>query len=335
VWLKEGFATYCELLYTEHRYGFAERKAAVALIDTVYMGFLADPDSPVKDHPIAEPSHCKIFSWVVYQKGARFLDMLRGQMRLRHLPAYMGLLSPEQFDAESKRGDGYFFEQLRSARESGTRGLSTPEFEAHFLPYFNTIDLLDPWLYGLAYPTYTLDWTRERRESSNGLRVRVTQEERPGVPAYEMLAHIRYRSGPRALDEARLIGPGVTEWTVSLPPGAWDVEFDPDDWILESHRRVSHFAHFTPHHPYPNPASGEVTLSGKLDGEFPADAAVSVYDLQGRRVWDADLGMQSPGTVTTVWNGTRSDGRRVPGGVYFARVQVGEEHFLQRLVLLP
>jgi hypothetical protein len=270
--------------------------------------------------------------------------MLRGQMRLwyvnrsfRNEPADPDPLPADEFDARVQPGDELFFTMLLRVRQSGSfLGASTAEFVRDFLPFLGTIDFMDPWLYGLAYPTYTLDWIRERHDGlSSRLRVRVVQEESPGVPAYEMYAHIRYRSGSRARDEVRLIGPGVTEWTVNLPAGAWEMEFDPDDWMLETHRRVPYFTRFTPGHPYPNPSSSGFTFSGELEGTLPADVTIAVYDLQGRQVWETDLGARNPDTITATWNGTRSDGRRVPAGVYFARVQAGSQRFLQRLVVLP
>jgi len=71
--------------------------------------------------------------------------------------------------------------------------------------------------------------------------------------------------------------------------------------------------------PHPNPASDEILFD--LHNSSPAAlASVGIYDLQGRcmRSW---LARTEPGHQVLRWNGLMTDGRRVPSGVYYVRVE--------------
>jgi hypothetical protein len=78
----------------------------------------------------------------------------------------------------------------------------------------------------------------------------------------------------------------------------------------------------------PNPARGEVrfTLSRLGTG-----ARVEVLDLQGRRVWSADL---PAGRVERSWRGERSDGGFAAPGTYIVRVEDREGVAADRFVWL-
>ena len=64
-------------------------------------------------------------------------------------------------------------------------------------------------------------------------------------------------------------------------------------------------------------ASGEIRLA--LDLEAPTDVALSVSDVQGRRIWSRPAESFSAGTHTIVWDGRDRYGDRIPSGVFFAR----------------
>jgi glucose/arabinose dehydrogenase len=74
---------------------------------------------------------------------------------------------------------------------------------------------------------------------------------------------------------------------------------------------------------YPSPARGLVTLSFAPGAS--AGAMVRVYDVRGRLVRELGPAPAGPpaSAVALVWDGLDADGRKVPNGVYFARVAVG------------
>ncbi len=68
-WLNEGFATYSEALWIEHKYGFSAYQE--------YMNYLQYKDmGSIYLKNDSDPS--KIFLSIIYYKGAYFLHMLRG-----------------------------------------------------------------------------------------------------------------------------------------------------------------------------------------------------------------------------------------------------------------
>jgi hypothetical protein len=82
----------------------------------------------------------------------------------------------------------------------------------------------------------------------------------------------------------------------------------------------------------PNPFSRSTSIGYNLPRAGEADLAV--YDVSGRLVKRLFRGPLPAGSHLTVWDGTGNDGRRVPGGVYFAHLRVDEVLRSNRMVML-
>lgn len=79
VWLSEGFATYFNLLYTEHESGRDAFLAGVKRTRTAAMNYeLAHPDDTVVHNNLANDSNVFSNSVQIYSGGAMVLHMLRG-----------------------------------------------------------------------------------------------------------------------------------------------------------------------------------------------------------------------------------------------------------------
>jgi hypothetical protein len=78
---------------------------------------------------------------------------------------------------------------------------------------------------------------------------------------------------------------------------------------------------------YPNPFNATTTIlySVPVNG----DVSVTVFDLAGREVATLAKGFQTAGRYAIAWNG--SD---FASGIYFYRVNLGEQYFVNRMVLL-
>ena len=84
---------------------------------------------------------------------------------------------------------------------------------------------------------------------------------------------------------------------------------------------------------FPNPASSGaiVEYTVKLEGRV----RLGVYDVAGRRVAClVDSHVPHRGVRTALWDGRGDDGRDLPSGVYFVRLEAGEETSVHKMVLL-
>jgi len=82
----------------------------------------------------------------------------------------------------------------------------------------------------------------------------------------------------------------------------------------------------------PNPAGSQATIRYAL----PQATRVSlkVYDASGRMVKALEDAEQTAGVHSIHWNGTDDAGREMASGVYFCRLQTGDEHRIGRIVLI-
>jgi hypothetical protein len=84
--------------------------------------------------------------------------------------------------------------------------------------------------------------------------------------------------------------------------------------------------------PAPNPGRGSMTLAIQLPAA--GRARLEILDVAGRRVralWDGPL---AAGRHDVTWDGTDASGRRVPAGVYLARLETATLARMRRLTLL-
>jgi hypothetical protein len=84
--------------------------------------------------------------------------------------------------------------------------------------------------------------------------------------------------------------------------------------------------------PRPNPAAGATELGFALPGE--TFVSLVVFDTQGRRVRELVRGTRPAGEHRVAWDGRDEAGNAVPGGLYFARLQVSGRVLDTRIVRL-
>ena len=141
-WLHEGFATYAEALWVEHRYGLDE-----------YLNFLQESKRGLApSEPVFRPLHedaGQAYTEVIYDKGAWILHMLRYVLR-----------RPERTDPADR--DREFFAALREfANDPAHRhgSASSRDFqricERHHGERLTSF--FQPWLYGAGWPHYTVE----------------------------------------------------------------------------------------------------------------------------------------------------------------------------------
>ena len=83
----------------------------------------------------------------------------------------------------------------------------------------------------------------------------------------------------------------------------------------------------------PNPFTAASSITFATAGA--ANMRLTVHDLTGRAVRTLVTGSLQPGSHLERWDGRDASGRRVPAGIYFARLEGGVRPETTRLVLLP
>ncbi len=330
VWLNEGFATYFELLFAEHLYGSGALRAGLALRDSVYKA------NPQLDHPLLDHPPGRLLSFVMYNKGARVLHMLRSISRLQPLvgaPAWEADLRQAAVE-----GDRRFLEIFSLyARRHAFGNVVTENFKqaAEDVLGEDLTWFFQPWLTGKGYPKFAWDWRSTNSGAGVVLDVRVRQsQEEPGVPLFRMPVHVRYVSSGTAIDDVRWVDGRLTEWSVDLPADDWNVVPDPDGWLLAGNARGDLFPRLSALAVSPNPSGGRFTISGVLSGSTGETATLNVIDVRGRLARRLGPVSLAPGAFTVEWDGRGDDGRSAPDGVYFARLQTRFRTVSHRLVLL-
>jgi aminopeptidase N len=327
IWLNEGFATYCERLYTEHRYGWNAMRDITARIDSLYAARLD------LDHPVLDPPLSRVFSFIVYLKGGRVLDMLRGVSRLRLMEG--GPRAPEENVVAALAGDARFFGMFSDYADAHAYGTATTAdlvaaaeaALAEDLDWFFT-----PWLQGTGLPQLRAFWIATRSARSTRIDVAILQEQTTTL--FRMPLQVRYVSGETVLDEVREIDGRSTSWSVELPPGTWNVVLDPDDWLMDEHTGGAVPAQARRFEVTPNPSRAGFTLNGSIPGSEPIPVTLFIADLQGRRVRTWNLGPVAGAYWEQPWDGRNEEGTPVPAGMYVAVADVGGSRSTRKLILL-
>ncbi len=208
LWLNEGFATYCEVLWSEHKLGRDERDYLL------YQKSKSARGGTAKDRPIVDrhyPTPDTMFDVRVYPKGGWVLHMLR-----------------------SRLGDDDFFRGLkRYGLAYAYRTAETSDFRKTFEQ-----------LYGVSLERFFHDWTERKghpllnvktthQEDDGFIRVEVTQTQKEEAFHFPLKIELT-RAGEKG--KSVIITPFITEknQTFLLPIKARPelVRVDPDFTVL-------------------------------------------------------------------------------------------------------
>ncbi len=301
IWLNEGFATYSEALWREHLYGpdgDGVNGGYWWKMGRIRWGNDWIGQSTVYD---AFP----ILDAVVYDKGAWILHMLRGRMGDT---AFFALL--EDWTTGSDRPEGVVatdeFVDLATAHHG-------EDLSAFF----------DPWLHENTVPHLEMTTSVEGGWGT-GSELTVSLVDRSGV-AFDNVYPLLVVTD--AGDEWRTIRLAGSEHTQIFGFGSpvHSAQLDPRGWVAwrpvtaaPSALRILRAV--------PNPSfNGVVGLIYSL--EHDAEVALQIFDARGRRLFERDLGPVL-GTISeqeVLWAGRDDEGRTVPSGVYWARLEAGAE----------
>ncbi len=201
IWLNEGFATYCEALYSEHLGGDkALRTSMLSKFDENFSGTLYDPGSD-------------LFSSLVYDKGAWVLHMLRQEV-----------------------GDKTFFESLHNYFEKYKyKNASTDDFKnvCEATSGYNLNQFFKQWVFeGNNIPKINYSFKVNSELDSNEVILKLKQIQE-GYSDYDIPIQFLFKSesGKTKLEKVRL---NSVEQTFNFKFGFVPIEVipDPDNWLL-------------------------------------------------------------------------------------------------------
>jgi hypothetical protein len=91
---------------------------------------------------------------------------------------------------------------------------------------------------------------------------------------------------------------------------------------------------FTLYQNYPNPFNPTTTIEFEIAGSQPAEVSLDIFNVLGQRVRNLMEDTRLPGLHQVDWDATSDDGDKVATGVYFYRLQVGDQSEAKKMLLL-
>jgi len=314
IWINEGFATYSEAMWHEHKYGFNFFKNKMTSYGNDYL------NGSYTYYPLYDPP--VLFSWtLVYTKGAWVLYMLRHMV-----------------------GDTKYSEILKAYGEKFKYGNATTEdfrgvVDSVMNDAFNYY--FQQWIYYPQHPQYEYGWrVQELGGEDYLLNLQVRQIQMYG-PLFSMPVdlNLSYTGGDTTFTvwvEAN----SFQEITLllALPTGAsnFDLAFDPDNWLLDEHYEVPYTSVYVQVLPtknlsvlyqnVPNPFHSSTVIRYSLfeNREPRTDnqhAVLKVYDASCRLIRTFPITDNRQQITEIVWDGKDKQGNCVSSGIYFYQLQ--------------
>lgn len=297
IWLNEGFATYCEAVWQEHKSGFDAYKLTMSfkkLPCRQFDGTLYDPPT------LFDPCD-------VYNRGAWVLHMLRHVV-----------------------GDADFFAALRQYRSDFEYGNATTlGFQsACETVYGASLDwFFDQWVFGWSLPEYEYHWRQTGTGAATTVDLTLWQTQSSGIIAMPIDVRVTMPSGDSTVvvwNDAPL-----ETYHLTMPESVIDLQVDPDEWILRelSPRDLTSFPSFNV---FPNPFNAGTTVSFELN--VSGNIEVAVFDVTGAPIRVLARESRPAGFHVVVWDGKNSSGQLVATGVYFVRLKTPQSWGLRKAV---
>jgi aminopeptidase N len=281
IWLNEGFATYSEALWREHRPGGGPADLAARMLAIAP----AEPTGSVWVYDTSDPS--RLFDWSLsYAKGAWVLHMLR------HVVGDDTFLTALAEYRRRYAGSSATTEELRAVVEA----VAGRDLEWFFAS----------WVYGSGAPSYRIGWRPVAAAGRDWVELHVRQVQSAGVaPVFPMPLDAVLREG--AADVVHVVWNDAREEHLLLPVAApaSAVTLDPDHWVLRAPIAVESFVAGPPKVVASSPAPGGRVAAGSLDAvrvtfHAPVAATAGDVELTGRRTGKVTVTAGLDGAATTL-----------------------------------
>ncbi len=259
IWLNEGFATYSEALWFEHRDGSDDRDTLSAVMRAYRPSDLGETVYVYDDSDVG-----RIFSGnSSYRKGSWVLHMLRGVV-----------------------GDDAFFHILREYRRRyAYRSATTEDFRVVAEDVWGG-DLswfFDQWVYGSGGPIYR--WGRREHEIGGRRYLELSLRQAQGGTPFIMPLQLRIVSGGSTETVTIWNRAAVQHYLVPVDGPLDGVDLDPDGWVLSRGNSEEPFVAGPPRIVATEPAPGEaLTPEGTVTLRFQEDVVIPDGAIQLVRV---------------------------------------------------
>ncbi len=274
LWLNEGFAVYCDALYTEHAHGYNAFRARMRQFRQAYF----EEDAYYGRFPIYDPEY--LWGATVYEKGGWVLHMLRGVV-----------------------GEQDFWSIFPAWADSFAYGNAVTENFEEVCEAVSGEDLtwfFDQWVYQAGYPEYEYDYDVTTDGSSWVVELHLNQVQQ-NAPVFTMPVQTLVVSTSGDTLETTLQSQTAADtFAIPCPWQPQKVVLDPDAWILktiewtDTYVLGGHVAEAATG----APVAGAVV---ELVGPFPPEAGMEVsvgvhYDTTGA---DGSFSVLVPGGLYT------------------------------------
>ncbi len=314
IWLNEGFASYCECIYREIKYGTADFNSYVNF-------FMSQAKNAVGTIYVQNiNSVYEIFNSArSYKKGAIVLHMLRGIV-----------------------GDEKFFQILKEYLiEPGLsyNVATTEDFQriAERVSGMNLNYFFQEWIYGESYPKYTVGTSWHSASGFNFVvNFRLKQQSNTNPTFFKMPIQVKITTSMGIYNFTLFNELQDQGWELNVSGQPTAIEFDPDNWILKDIVGTTFTDNekiipslFSLFQNYPNPFNPSTVISYQLPKAI--HVSLKVYDELGREVETLVDEFQQAGIYDSTF---RTQNLSLPSGVYFYTLKAGEFIETKKMLLI-
>ncbi len=315
IWLNEGFATYSEALYAQWA-GFDEFAPGMDAYHAYMDGIFYKDDGTVIIADTTDFS--KIFSRIVYHKGAWILHMLRHVM-----------------------GDDAFFTSLQTYLNDKrwTYGsVRTQDFieTCENVSGLDLQDFFNQWLNYPFYPKYEYQWIVTKK-NKDGVLIDVTIKQTQEQTLYVMPLDLKFVFADSS-DTLLTVQNNQFSQTYRfyLKRSPIQMLFDPDHWVLNENKEAtpaSYTQYPEIYRIYPNPSPGKVWI--EVRHLLRTDVSLEIYSIQGQLIRKLKPKSNQFYMHIYYWDGKNKNGQLVANGVYIVRtVAPMYPHRQQKIIII-